>query len=289
MTNVPTDGESEGANTDKPVTAPLLEPTEPTAVEVVNAAGAGSAVLVCDHASNRFPRRLGRLGLTQAQAAEHIAWDPGAAEVARRLAAHLDAPLLLTNYSRLTIDCNRPLESAESIAEHSAGITIPGNQRLSAQDRATRIESLFIPYHRAIGTLLDHRRGRPTLLLSVHSFTPTLYGRRRPWHVGVCHALDGRLAALLLGALAHDGGLTLGDNEPYWISDDTDYTIPVHGEGRGLPSAMIEIRQDGVRSGTEAAAWAQRLARAYRLIEPRALSLGRIVRRPVPSGSGTPD
>jgi len=288
MTDVPTDDEPEGANADKPVTAALLEPTEPAAVEVVNAAGAGSVVLVCDHASNRFPRRLGSLGLTQAQAADHIAWDPGAAEVARRLAALLDAPLLLTNYSRLAIDCNRPLESAESIAEHSAGITIPGNQRLSAQDRAARVESLFLPYHRAIGALLDRRRRRPTLLISVHSFTPILSGRPRPWHVGVCHALDGRLAALLLGALAQEDGLTLGDNEPYWISDDTDYTIPVHGEGRGLPSAMIEIRQDCVRSGTEAAAWARRLARAYRLIEPRALGLGSIVRRPVPSVSGAP-
>jgi len=289
MTDVRSDGEREGANADARVTAALLEPTEPPAVELVNDAGAGSAVLVCDHASNRFPRRLGSLGLTQAQAAEHIAWDPGAAEVARRLAAHLDAPLLLTNYSRLAIDCNRPLHSAESIAEHSAGITIPGNHRLSAQERVARVDSLFLPYHRAIGALLDHRRGRPTLLLSVHSFAPILDGRPRPWHIGVCHALDGRLAALLLGALAHDGGLTLGDNEPYSISDDSDYTIPVHGDGRGLPSAMIEIRQNGIRSGTEAAVWAQRLARAYRLIERRALGLGRVVLGPVPSGSGTPD
>jgi predicted N-formylglutamate amidohydrolase len=283
------DGERKRAQTGERAAARLLEPNEPPAFEWVNAAGTSNAVLVCDHASNRFPLRLGSLGLTRAQVEEHIAWDPGAADVARRLAAYLDAPLLLANYSRLAIDCNRPLRSAESIAEHSAGIRIPGNRGLSAEDRAARVGSLFVPYHRAIAALLDSRRGRSTLLLSVHSFTPILYGRVRPWHVGVCHALDGRLAALLLAALARGGGLTLGDNEPYSISGDTDYTIPVHGEGRGLPCAMIEIRQDGIRSATDAALWAQRLARAYRQIEPRALALGAIGQGPTPSGPGRPD
>jgi len=269
------------------VAVPLLEPTEPTAFELVNADGAGSAVVVCDHASNRLPRCLGSLGLAPAHTAEHIAWDPGAAEVARRLAAYLDAPLVLSGYSRLAIDCNRPLRSAESIAECSAGIAIPGNRGLSLQDRAVRVESLFHPYHRAIAALLDDRRDRPTLLLSVHSFTPALYGRSRPWHVGICHAVDGRLAVFLLGALARDGGLIFGKNEPYSISDDSDYTIPVHGDGRGLLSVMIEIRQDGIRTGMEAAAWAQRLARAYRRIESQALGLERTVRSPVRSASGT--
>ncbi|MCU0837052.1 MAG: N-formylglutamate amidohydrolase [Chromatiaceae bacterium] len=258
--------------TRKPSSA-LLEPDEPAPVEVVNIDGEGTAVLVCDHASNRIPQRLGSLGLDAPQLAEHIAWDPGAAEVARRLAAELDAPLVLSGYSRLVIDCNRPLSHPGSIAEESAGVAIPGNRGLSPEERGLRVETLFRPYHNAIARLLDRRVGRPTLLLSVHSFTPVLNGRARPWHVGVSHGRDPRLAALLLEALGSTGDLRVGENQPYPIEEAIDYTIPHHGEGRGLPSAMIEIRQDGIRSAADAADWAARLAAAYRRIEGAARRL----------------
>jgi predicted N-formylglutamate amidohydrolase len=254
-------------------TVSLLAPAEPSAFEIVNVHGRGSAVLVCDHASNRVPRRLGTLGLDPVQLADHIGWDPGAAEVARRLSVHLDAPLVLSGYSRLVIDCNRPLRSAESIAQQSAGVPVPGNRGLRRQDRDLRINTLFQPYHRAIDTLLDDRSRRPSLLLSIHSFTPVLNGQRRPWHIGISHGRNRELATLLRTALARSGNLSIGDNEPYPIEDDVDYTIPVHGEARGLPSAMIEIRQDGIRTAAGAAAWAARLAEAYRLIEAEALRL----------------
>jgi predicted N-formylglutamate amidohydrolase len=254
---------------------PLLGPDEPSAVEVVNANGGGSAVLVCDHASNRVPRRLGTLGLEAARLDEHIGWDPGAADVARRLSARLDAPLVLSGYSRLVIDCNRPLRSAESIPEHSAGVPVPGNRGLSAEEKEMRVNALFRPYHAAINRLLDSRGGRPSLLLSVHSFTPVLNGRPRPWHIGISHARNRELATLMLRALARCGDFTVGDNEPYPIEDEVDYTVPVDGEGRGLPSIMIEIRQDGVRTAQGAAAWASRLAEAYRRMETEALRLFR--------------
>jgi len=177
---------------------------------------------------------------------------------------------VLSGYSRLVIDCNRPLRSAESIAEQSGGVPVPGNLGLSFKERESRINALFLPYHGAIGRLLDGRTQRPSLLLSIHSFTPILNGRPRPWHIGVSHWRDRRLAALMLGALAHSGEFTVGDNEPYPIEADVDYTIPVHGDGRGLPSVMIEIRQDGIRTAAGATAWAARLAEAYRLIESEA-------------------
>jgi predicted N-formylglutamate amidohydrolase len=249
----------------------LLASEEPAAVEIVNADGGSSAVLVCDHASNRVPQRLGALGLDAVHLADHIGWDPGAADVARRLSAHLDAPLVLSGYSRLVIDCNRPLRSAESIAEQSAGVLVPGNVGLSPEERERRIDGLFGPYHGAIGRLLDGRSLLPSLLLSIHSFTPVLNHRPRPWHVGVSYRHDRRLAALMLGALARGAEVIVGDNLPYPIDDEVDYTIPVHGEGRGLPSVMIEIRQDGIRTTAGAAAWAGRLAKAYRLIEAGAL------------------
>jgi len=255
------------------MTLSLLGPDEPPPVEIVNADGAGSAVLVCDHASNRVPKRLGTIGLNALQLADHIGWDPGAADVARRLSTRLDAPLVLSGYSRLVIDCNRPLRSAQSIAEQSGGVPVPGNCGLSAKEREARVNALFRPYHDAISRLLDSRSRRPTLLLSIHSFTPVLNDLSRPWHVGVSHGRDRRLAALMLGALVRDGDYRVGDNEPYPIEDDVDYTIPVHGEGRGLPSVMIEIRQDGIQTAEGIAAWAARLARAYRLIEAEALRL----------------
>lgn len=255
------------------MTLSLLGSNEPPPVETVNPDGGGSAVIVCDHASNSVPQRLAGLGLNEAQLAGHVGWDPGAADVARHLSACLDAPLVLSGYSRLVIDCNRPLRSAESIPEQSAGVTVPGNRGLSPGERVSRINGLFRPYHDAIDRLLDSRSQRPSLLLSIHSFTPTLYEQLRPWHIGVSHGRDRRLAALMLKALAQDGDFNVGDNQPYPIEDDFDYTVPTHGEERGLPSIMIEIRQDGIRTAAEATTWAARLAAAYGLIEAEALGL----------------
>lgn len=251
---------------DRPAEA-LLAADEPAAFEVVNRHGGGLAVLVCDHAANRIPRQLGSLGLDADQLADHIAWDPGAAEVARRLSVHLDAPLVLSGYSRLVIDCNRPLGHAQSIAEQSAGVPIPGNLDISAAERASRGEALFRPYHDAIAGLLDERNQRPTPLLSIHSFTPFLNGQERPWRVGISHWRDRRLAELLIQALTRDPDLTVGDNEPYPIEASIDFTLIHHLEGHGLPGVMIEIRQDEIRTLAGATRWASRLAEAYRLIE----------------------
>jgi predicted N-formylglutamate amidohydrolase len=255
--------------------AGLLDPDEPPAFEVINADGAGSAVLVCDHASNRILRRLGTLGLAPEHVADHIGWDPGAAEVAQRLSAHLDAPLVMSGYSRLVIDCNRPLDNPASIAEQSAGVPVPGNLGLTVQARAARVETLFRPYHDAIRRLLDARANRPSILLSIHSFTPVLNGEQRPWPVGVSHWRDRRFAALLSRALARRVDGIVGDNQPYPIEEAIDFTVPVHGEGRGLHAVMIEIRNDGLRTTAQIDAWAERLAAAYREIEDPAINLGR--------------
>ena len=253
--------------------SPLLGPDEPPAFELVNAHGRGNAVLVCDHAANRVPHRLGNLGLDAVQLADHIGWDPGAAAVARHLSAQLDAPLVLSAYSRLVIDCNRPLRSAESIPQQSAGVVVPGNHGLSPAQQESRVHALFRPYHEAIEQVLDARLPRPSFLLSIHSFTPIWNGQPRPWHIGVSAWRDQRLAALLLDALNQAGDVIVGDNQPYPIEAEFDYTVPVHGEARGLPSVMLEIRQDGLRTAADVARWATRVAQAFRLIETRALGL----------------
>lgn len=243
---------------------------EPPAFEIVNAQGKSNLVLICDHASNRVPACLNNLGLRDEQLADHIGWDPGAAAVARLLAKDLDAPLVLSAYSRLMIDCNRPLASSELIPEQSAGVIIPGNQNLSSYERDDRVQSLFIPYHDAIETLLDARLlsnpQSPAIILSIHSFTPFLFDEQRPWHIGVSHKTDDRFAKNLYNALMQQDDIIVGFNEPYPIEDAFDYSIPTHGEARGLSCAMIEIRQDGLTTETGIARWAERIALAYRNI-----------------------
>lgn len=241
----------------------LLAEHEPAALELVNREGASPVVLICDHASNRVPESLHKLGLNAEQLQAHISWDPGAAAVARVLSKKLDAPLVLSGYSRLVVDCNRPLASPELIAEQSAGISVPGNQHLSAAARSQRIETLFHPYHRAIEQLLETRARRTLILLSIHSFTPELNGEQRPWHIGVSYKKDERFARLVYDALQQNQGIHVGYNQPYPIEDAFDYSIPEHGDKRGLHSAMIEIRQDGIQSDADADKWAERLAVAY--------------------------
>lgn len=248
----------------------LLTVSEPAAVEIINATGAGNVVLVCDHASNRIPLIMHNLGLNPQQLADHISWDPGAADVARMLSVLIDAPLVLSGYSRLVVDCNRPLHSAELIPEQSDGVMIPGNANLTMAERDRRMTTFFYPFHQAITELLDIRRGN-TWLLSIHSFTPILSGKQRPWPIGIAYGHDERLAKRLHKALLQQddivmGLIDVGYNQPYAIEDAFDYTIPMHGVARGLPCAMIEIRQNEIQLPTAAAVWAKRLAQALQVI-----------------------
>lgn len=242
----------------------LLGTDEPAAFRVERPEGKSPFFLTCDHASARMPRKLGSLGLTAEDLRRHIAWDIGAAAVADRLAARLDAFAILQNYSRLVIDCNRPPANPQSILRLSEATPIPGNDAVTLDEAAAREREVFRPYHERIRAELDTRRAqrRPVILVSVHSFTPRFHGHQRPWHAGVLYNRDGRLAMALLQHLRADSGLVIGDNEPYSVSDSTDYTLPEHGEKRGLPHVGIELRQDLI--GTEAGQgeWAERLARA---------------------------
>jgi predicted N-formylglutamate amidohydrolase len=255
--------ESEG----KAVSECLLTERDPPAFELVNPNGRSKTVLICDHASNRIPLRLGDLGLGPEPLMDHIAWDPGAAAVARVLSELLDAPLVLSAYSRLVIDCNRPLASSESIAEESAGTEVPGNRGLTSSQRRQRVDEVFSPYHRAVGGLLDARLRRSSQLLSIHSFTANLSGVRRPWPIGVANRQDRRLADCLIRALQENAIGPVGDNEPYGIEDAYDFSLPNHGERRGIAHAMIEIRQDGLRDPSDARLWAERLTTASRRAE----------------------
>jgi predicted N-formylglutamate amidohydrolase len=242
----------------------LIAPEEPAPFSEIGRQGRSSFVIVVDHASARIPRRLKDLGLPASELRRHIAWDIGALGVARQTAAALDAALVAQNYSRLVIDCNRDPEVASSIPVLSESTEIPGNIGLSTAEIAARRVEIFEPYHHHLRALLDERAaaGRSTILVAQHTMTNVYHGVRRKMHAAVLYNRDRRFAGRVLEALRRETDLVIGDNEPYLVSDETDYTIPRHGEARGLPHVEIEIRQDLVGDEAGQTAWAQRITRA---------------------------
>jgi predicted N-formylglutamate amidohydrolase len=242
----------------------LLADDEPTAVFEERRQGRSSFVIVVDHAGARIPRSLEKLGLDDAELARHIAWDIGAFGLARRMSAILDAPLVAQNYSRLVIDCNRDPRVETSIPRLSEYVAVAGNMDLSEEEIAARRAEIFEPYHAHIRALLDERQaaGRHTILVAQHTMTDVYKGVSRQMHGAVLYNRDRRFAGVVLEMLRRERDLTFADNEPYFVSDETDYTIPRHGEARGLPHVEIEIRQDLVKDEAGQAAWAERVARA---------------------------
>ena len=223
----------------------MLTAEELAPVNVYNERGSSPFLIVADHAGNSIPRCLRRLGVPETEIERHIGWDIGIAGVCRVLADALDATLIMQNYSRLVIDCNRPLDSDALIPEISELTPIPGNIGLSAGEKSTRVREIFQPYHGRIDTqLAGSQANRPTALIAMHSFTPAFKGVPRSWHASVLYNRDARLARLLMPLLQGENNFVIAENEPYDVSDDSDYTIPVHGERRGLHHVGIEIRQD---------------------------------------------
>jgi len=247
----------------------LLDKEDVPPVLEDNSAGRSPFLLTCDHYGRTIPRVLGDLGLPASELTRHIAWDPGIAGVADALSKHLDAHLIAQRYSRLVIDCNRPPGAPSSIPRISEATVIAGNEGLARDAIEARRQAIFDPYHRRIADVIERRlRDRiPTVLVSLHSFTPVYAGIARPWHIGTLYHRDTRLPPLLLKLLRSETDLVVGDNEPYAVSDETDYTIPVHGEARGLMNTGIEIRQDLLADQAGERQWADRLARIFGEIE----------------------
>jgi predicted N-formylglutamate amidohydrolase len=248
----------------------LLDHEDVPPIHEHNAAGHSPFLLTCDHYGRLIPKQLGDLGLTERELTRHIAWDIGIAGVAEALARQLDAHLIAQRYSRLVIDCNRPPHAAGSIPRISEATTIPGNEGLAREAAEMRRTQIFDPYHQRIDEIIDSRlhAGLPTVLVSLHSFTPVYAGIARPWHIGTLYHRDTHLPPRLLKLLRAEADLVVGDNEPYAVSDETDYTIPVHGEMRGLMNTGIEIRQDLISDAAGEKSWADRLARIFAEIEP---------------------
>jgi predicted N-formylglutamate amidohydrolase len=230
---------------------------------VENPDGVGPIVIVCDHASNRIPAEYASFGFEEDALQTHIAWDPGALAVARLLSVELDAPLIWPDVSRLVIDCNRAADVASLIVTESEGRPVPANRDLSDEERKRRLDSIHGAYHAAIETCLARRRAShlPTMLIAIHSYTPVFLGKARLWQVGIVFDDDRRLADHLISGLKADPALTVGINEPYSPADNVYYTVARHSQPRGLPAAMIEIRNDEIGDETGQRRWAGRLAK----------------------------
>jgi len=235
---------------------------DPPPVSVENEAGASAILLLCEHASRFVPDAYRGLGLAEADLARHIAWDIGAADLARALSRRLDATLVLGGYSRLLVDCNRPLTSPTLMPVVSETTRIPGNEGIDDAERTRRIEGIFAPFQAAVADRLDARAeaGRRSVVIGVHSFTPVFKGVARPWHAGVLYGRAEAFGERLLAALGGPSP-TLAANEPYRV-DEEDHTVPVHGDARGLDAILLEIRNDLISSDDGVRAWADRLAPA---------------------------
>jgi len=243
--------------------ASLIDASDPPPFETLNEDGEAPLLLICDHASCAIPEALDGLGLDDATRTDHIGWDIGAAAVTRRLSFLLDAPAVLTGYSRLLIDCNRPAAASDLVPPVADGSPVPGNQNMSAADIAARREAFFEPYHEEIRYFLDKFAVAETvpILAAIHSFTPNKAtdDEARPWQISVCWDRDGRVALPMLAGLREEG-LTVGENQPYGFDELSDFAIPEYGLKRGLPHILLEIRNDQIREDADVLVWADRIA-----------------------------
>ena len=252
----------------------LLGDGDPPPVRVLRPEGRSDVFLTADHAGRAIPRSLGDLGVSESELHRHIAWDIGIAGVTERLSEALDAAAVLQAYSRLVIDCNRRPEWETAVPTVSEATAIPGNVGITPAQRDDRRREIFQPYHDRIAELLAARAAanRRTVLVAMHSFTPVFKGVSRSVEIGILYnpdARDIRLPRIMLDLLRAEGDLVVGDNQPYAITGSSDFTVPVHGEGRGLPHVEIEIRQDLILDAAGQAAWAARLARLLPLADAR--------------------
>ena len=223
----------------------LLAPDEPQPFRVLNAASEIPVLLVCDHASCRFPRALGDMGLDPFARRCHLAVDIGAGPLTETLARSLGVTAVLHNYSRLVVDCNRQLMDPSAFLEYGDGILVPGNRNLHKDDKERRANSLYWPYHGAIGEQVERLKtsGPLPALVSIHSFTPVLNGESRDWQMGVLWDSDEKTRDIFLEGL-RGAGYRVGSNEPYSGKAPQDFTIDHHAEENDLPHVGIEIRQD---------------------------------------------
>ncbi|MCV2867909.1 N-formylglutamate amidohydrolase [Defluviimonas sp. WL0002] len=235
-------------------------------VTIENREGGGPFLIVCEHASNHFPSAFGTLGLSKSARVAHIAWDPGALALARALSGALDAPLVSAGISRLIYDLNRPPHAPGAMAAKSELFDVPGNAEISGNERARRTEQIYLPFHAALHDAIAHRlaAGRPPVIVTVHSFTPVYFGKRRDVELGIIHDADPEFAEAVLAEAEGRTGLICRLNDPYSAADGVTHTLRLQATPYGLAHVMLEIRNDLLGDGAAVAEMAARLAPVLR-------------------------
>ena len=243
-----------------------LHQSEPVAI-VENRDGTGDMLLVCEHASNRFPDEFGTLGLTDAERCAHIAWDPGALGLARGLSSRLDACLVHADVSRLIYDLNRPPHAPGAMPVKSEVFDIPGNAAITQADRLARTQAVYLPFHATLHAEIARRiaLGRPPVIVTIHSFTPVYLGKKRDVEFGVIHDADPALALKVVEQARALTGLEVRLNEPYSAADSVTHTLRLQATPYGLDNVMLEVRNDLISHPQAEDEMAHRLAPALRI------------------------
>ncbi len=241
------------------VTAPV-ENITPFHAIFENRDSRGRIVLVCEHASHHIPENWGGLGLSDAARLAHIAWDPGALDLARGLARRLDACLVHAPVSRLVYDLNRAPDQDGAMPAKSEVYEVPGNANISAAERAARTQAVYVPFHDDLHIEIARRMalGLAPVIVTIHSFTPVYFGNPRAVEFGIIHDADPRLAQAILTHAPE--GLNAQMNEPYSAADGVTHTLRLQANPYRLPNAMLEIRNDLIATRADAEAMAERLA-----------------------------
>ena len=215
---------------------------DPVPFEVVNADGASPVLLICEHASADIPPEYAHLGLPPDQRRSHVAWDPGALGVARKMAQELDAVLIAGTLSRLLYELNRPPTNPAAMPVKSEVIDVPGNVDLPERERNRRIAHIYKPFHGRVAEALARRKA--PVIVTVHSFTPVYHGKPREVEIGLLHDADSRLADGILSLVADHSDHVVMRNAPYGPADGVMHTLNIHGDANGHPNLMIEVRND---------------------------------------------
>ena len=236
----------------------LLGLQDPAPFSVFNANCSSNLLFTSDHNGSAIPTKLQNLGVPLNELRRHVAYDIGIDSVAHALSARFNAPLIVANYSRLVIDCNRHPGAAGSIPSVSDNTVVPGNKNLSDEDTAFRKNEIFDTYHSSIGRQISVMRSenKTPILISLHSFTPVISGQFRPWEIGILWKDDRRLSTPLIKKLREPKELNIGDNKPYSGSEPAGYTIDYHVEPLNLLSVAVEFRQDLIEFESGAVRWA---------------------------------
>lgn len=221
----------------------------------------GGILIVADHASAHVPADVD-LGIAADVLTRHVAIDIGVAPLAAALCDRLECDAILGAVSRLVCDFNREEEAPGLFPIASDGIAIPGNA-LDPAGREARLARFFRPYHAAVAERIAD--ARPSLIVSLHSFTPRLEThphQARPWQVGILYNQDERAARIGI-PLLKAAGIVTGDNEPY-SGRILNATMNRHAEANDIPYLGIEVRQDLIGDAQGVALWAGRLAPVVR-------------------------